>query len=172
MTHEKNQLELWIAKRYANDYYKSEQCNSEINILEFKIHDKSVEVLYQFWSNQALIDSNSFLFDSEISKEYDCYLPSCLIRCTFKDMCIWKTKEDFEELAVSNDLVSVESEFISSDYFEWDDPQLAEDVVADFVANCYPEAMLEMFQKEYDVIAKDIPNRLQPYMKKYIPNKN
>lgn len=48
MTHEKKRLELWIADRCGNDYYKYEQCNSAINILEFKIEGKSLEVLYQY----------------------------------------------------------------------------------------------------------------------------
>ena len=172
MTHEKKSLELWIADRCGNDYYKYEQCNSAINILEFKIEGKSLEVLYQYWSNQALIDSGSFLFDTEISKEYDCYLPRCLSRSTFKDSFIWKTQEDFEELAVSNDLVSVDSKFISIEYFEWDDPKLPEEVVADFVAECYPEAMREMLERKFDAIEKNIPARLQPDMEKFLINKN
>jgi hypothetical protein len=56
MTHEKKRLELWIKDRCGNDYYKYEQCNSAINILDFKIEGKSLEVVYQYWSNQALID--------------------------------------------------------------------------------------------------------------------
>ena len=168
ITHSKKQLEDWLLRRCQNDYSKYEQCNSDITILEFNFNGRVLDVLYQFWSNQSLIDKNSLLFNSEISERYDCNLPEMLIRVTFKDSCEWKTQEAFDALIDTNDLVSVESEYISSEYFEWDDLALSEEVVIDFWQSCDPEGLRDMFKNEYDNIFKDIPKRLFPYVEKII----
>jgi hypothetical protein len=162
----------WIEQRYQDDYFRFEQISSEIYVTNFEQKENQLIVDYEFWDDgHANKDSPEyFLFDIDISKEYDVYFPSTIQFIKIKGTFAWKTKDECENLGAH--LIEEFEDVISVNCYKWGDPEI------DMFINEFIEAdkagLKDLLVNHYDAVNKGFPDFihevLRPHFMKVINN--